>query len=230
MRKLLLLFIVIPCFSFSQEEKQYTREDSLKYTYFAIKSPLPSLLDPVISSVPLFFEYRHEQKYAIEAGYFFLIPQIFPHTEGKEDEKLTKFKAEVKRYYNDEFYVGVEYGFVKYQYNFRDDYFVNIADSKVYKYEFATIDKQVHIFNVKVGVEYIGRRNPRFIYDIFVGVGGRIVNLDYNNLINAFEAPAGDLVAAGLNKNAKYDISELNGYRGNFTMGFKVGYKLWSRF
>jgi len=230
MKKLLLLFSITPLYFFSQ--KEYTREDSLKYTYFAIKSPIFSTIDPVISTAPIFFEYRHEQKYAIEAGYFFLIPQIFPEVKGKENQKLTKFKAEAKRYYNDEFYVGLEYGRLEYQYDFYNDYYTSLIDFETYKYDKATISKSVHIFNLKVGVEYIWKRNHNVIFDLFIGVGGRHVDIKYSDVINrepfVFPFVEGDI--DGISRNANYDIAEHRKLRGNMTLGFKVGYKLWSRF
>lgn len=233
MKKLLIIILALPFFIKAQE-KEYTKEDSLKYTYFAIKSPLPSLIDPLISTAPLFLEYRHEQKYAIEAGYFFLIPQLFPDVENKESEKLTKFKTEVKQYFNDEFYIGFEYGFVKYQYGFRDDYFNSNDDFITYQYDYATIKKRIHLFDVKVGVEYIGKKHPRMIYDLFFGIGMRHIKLDYTDVVNQRQLDGLDpdfLAAKGeVTKNAKYDISETNDLKGNFTFGFKIGYKLWSRF
>ncbi|MFP5470187.1 MAG: hypothetical protein ACLGGV_01190 [Bacteroidia bacterium] len=232
MKRLTLLLFLVPFLSFSQE-KVYTREDSLEYTYLAIKSPIFSAIDPAISTAPIFFEYRYKQKYAIEAGYFFLIPQVIPEVKGKENESLTKFKAEVKRYSNDEFYIGLEYGRLKYQYDFFNDFYTSLIDFETYQYDKATITKSVHIFNVKVGVEYIWKRNHNVVFDIFIGVGARHVDLKYIDVVNreTFVFPfidGGDI--DGISHNANYDITEHKRLRGNMTFGFKLGYKLWSKF
>jgi hypothetical protein len=230
MKKLLIIILVTPLFL----KAQYTRKDSLEYTYFAIKTSPLSLLDPIISSASIGLEYRHKQKYAIEAMYHFLIPQLLPHVQGKENENLTKFLVGARRYFNDEFYVSLEYRYIKYQYDFTEDYFTSKEDISVYYFDLATVKKRINIANVMVGVEMIGKKNPRFIYDVHVGVGMRYVDIDFTNLVGSYMVHPRDFPTADgaeeLSRNASYDIAETNELRGNFLIGFRFGYKLWSKF
>jgi hypothetical protein len=225
MKKLLIIILVTPLFL----KAQYTRKDSLEYTYFAIKTSPLSLLDPIISTAPIGFEYRHKQKYAIEAMYYFLIPQAFPNIKGKENEDLVKFKVDIRRYFNDEFYVSFEYGFQKYQYDFTEDYYTAQEDLKFYSYDFATINKKIHLFNIKVGVEYIAK-NPRYIFDLYTGVGGRYVDLFYSDVQNKTLVTSFPVDGFELGRNSRYDSRELSKLKGNFLIGFRFGYKLWSKF
>jgi hypothetical protein len=63
-----------------------------------------------------------------------------------------------------------------------------------------------------VGVEFIGKRNPRFIYDLHVGVGMRYVDIDYTNLVGSYKIEPFDFPtvegATELSRNASYDIAE----------------------
>lgn len=230
MKKLLIILLVTPIFL----KAQYTRKDSLEYTYFALKTTPLSLIDPIVSSASIGVEYRHKQKYAIEAMYHFLIPQLVPHVLGKENEDLTKFLVSARRYFNDEFYVGLEYRHIKYQYDFTEDYFTSKEDISVHYFDLATVKKRVNIANVMVGVEVVGKRNPRFIYDLHIGVGMRHVNIAYTDLVGSYMIDPRDFPTAEgateLSRNASYDIAETNEVRGNFVVGFRFGYKLWSKF
>jgi hypothetical protein len=233
-KRLIALFIVSPILLCAQlTDFKYSLSDSLKYNYVALKTTPFSLIDPVVSSFGLSAEYRHEQDYAIEAIYYFLIPQVYPEIEGKENQKLLRFKIEVRRYLNDNFYVAPEFSYSRFQYDFTNDYYVNTTDNKVHSYDFARIDRNIQSANVKIGWEFIFRKFPKIVSDFHFGVGANFINIQYKDVVNdqvvpirAFPTAEG---AEELSRNGDYDIVAHKVVRGNFTAGFRIGYKIWSK-
>ena len=121
MRKLIIGFclFLLSAQLFSQKES-----DSLKITHLIIKTSPFAPFNPLISSAMIGFEYRHKQNYAIDASYYFKIPSVLPYVKGKTNETLLKYNIEFRKYFQDELYLGIEYGHIDYSHGFPDDYYI----------------------------------------------------------------------------------------------------------
>ncbi len=210
------LFILIIVFaglqSFSQEDY-----DSLKITQFNIKTSPLTPFDPLISSAQIALEYRHKHKYAIQGSYYIKTPQILAYLRDKENEKLNEFKFEVKRFFQDELYIALEYGFIDHRYTYRDEYFINesfsdenLRDISMYRYDEASFQKNIQMINAKFGVQYNSRKYPRLLFDFFIGVGVRNINYSIDP-INIKPVQAFPQVGSGEKSKHTYGIKQADG-------------------
>ena len=241
MKKIISLFAIILIICQASAQKNIKQGDgslpkvdvvdSMKIYQFNVKSSLLTPIDPLISSVQLGLEYRFNHRYALEASYYQWIPSVMPLLRNKENEKLLKYKVEVKYFFQDQVYIGVEYGYFNYSYDYADDYFTPLTQedevANLYRYESATFNKTVNMYNVKFGVQQVLRKHPKWLFDGFAGVGIRTVNIDYTNVVNPLQVP---VTSEAIDRQAPpWDLTEGFTIRGSIVVGLKVGYILWSK-
>ena len=102
------------------------------------------------------------------------------------------YKADVKRFFQDELYVALEYGFINNQYHITNAlYTIDEAiednldrDITLYQFESADFQKTVNMYNVKFGIESNSRKYKKLLFEYFIGVGIRKVTVNYSNVID----------------------------------------------
>lgn len=178
----LLTFLLL--FSF-KVKAQDNGADTLKISQFNIKTSPLTLLDPSVASAQIVLEYRHKQNWAIQGNYSFATPAVYSFVKDKSNVKLLRYKGELRRFFQDEVYLGLEYEFSRYSFDVKDEYYGDINDRKsVYNFESATFNKSYHVGNVKFGVQWNSRKVSRLLFDVYFGVGLKRLNIDFTNVEN----------------------------------------------
>lgn len=235
MKKLIVIFTLTFLSTSLYSQKG---SDSLLISQFNIKTSPLTIIDPLTSAAQIALEYRHKQKFAIEVSYNIHTPNFTTSMKGKENEKLLKYKGEVKYFFQDEIYMALEYGYINYAYDYKDDYYTpNTQDDPttlevefpiVHSYESASFNKIAQVFDLKFGIEFNSRKYPRLMFDVFTGVGVRFVDVNYTNVVNPL--PVSVYSTAIDRQVPAWDLNVGKTTRGNFTFGIKIGYTLWSKY
>lgn len=218
MKYTFLTFIFSLSMILANAQEQEYPVDTSEISQFNIKTSALTPFDPLISSAQIALEFRLKQHWAIEGSYFVKTPAILNYTNGKYNQKLLMYKAEFRRFFQDELYTAFEYGHIDYQYDLDDD-FITIEDFdqqgtreiKLFNYESAHFRKTVNMFNMKFGIEYNSRKVPRLVFDYFIGVGVRKVAVDYTDVFNPVVVYAFPQVTQGKEKRDTYAVPQANG-------------------
>ncbi len=227
-----LAFVVIAIAVHLCTTKLYAQDENRKYD---IKNSLQISVMPLSSydsnpryRVGLEYIIKSKRSISVDIGYGSsdINRESIDDNSVGNNYSLLEIRPEFKKYLNINNYIGFYFGpelfYINMKNRLKDDRFFDYDEDKTFSFDFANVEMKKYGFHIKGGFKATIANIITF--DIYGGIGYRIRNTEYSNIVNQYESDYSGIFSS-LNNGYKNQ-----GVSGNLSLalGARIGIVLWS--